>query len=181
MTKWTVKLKIYLDNNIVSGISKGDLRRSEMDALDQLLTSDERGEVDLFTSEVTHKEINQYEDDEIRADIEAIYFRLRRVEFLDDHRVLGFHIQSDQLGGSVSNPLVEDDLMARALREIGLHRMGAHHLMLAIKARCDVFLTCDEKTIIRFRHEIQEQFDISVLMPTEVISAYIQDIIDHHS
>ena len=57
------------------------------------------------------------------------------------------------------------------LRQIGLDRTDAHHLMLAIRAECDIFLTCDKKTILNQRCEIESKFpSIKPKTPLELVA-----------
>jgi hypothetical protein len=95
-----------------------------------------------------------------------VYRLLRKVSFIEDHTVLGF--QSDPWAGG-SFPLVEDDRIASALRQMGLDRTDAHHLMLAIRAGCEVFLTCDEKTILNHRASIEASFPTKVMKPSKLV------------
>src|SRR5207245_3678815 len=52
----TVKVKAYLDNNVVSSIGKDDTA-TESDSLDALMAAYDAGKVDLVTSELTLQEI----------------------------------------------------------------------------------------------------------------------------
>ena len=53
-------MKSYLDNAVVSAIGKGDVPTAEVTILDDLLVSFESGQLDLVTSSVTAREIEQY-------------------------------------------------------------------------------------------------------------------------
>jgi predicted nucleic acid-binding protein len=158
-------MKIYLDNNIVSAIVKDDYP-DESAALDKLLESVEARKLEIVTSELTRREIERYQGSTRKA-IDRVYRLREKVSFLDDHTVLGFHSEWHSSGGA-SYPLVEDDVISVELRRMGLGRTDAHHLMLAIRAKCDVFLTCDEKTILKHRAAIEARFPIKLKKPSEL-------------
>jgi predicted nucleic acid-binding protein len=54
-----LKLKAYLDNNVLSAIARDDTPL-ESDALDRLLVAKEEGKVDLVTSDLSLTEIKRY-------------------------------------------------------------------------------------------------------------------------
>jgi hypothetical protein len=62
---------------------------------------------------------------------------------------------------------MEDDRISATLRGIGLDRTDAHHLMVAIRAECDVFLTLDKRTILNRRTEVEAQFPIRLMDPED--------------
>ncbi len=159
-------MKAYLDTDIVSAIAKDDYA-DETDALDKLLELSSAGNLELVTSELTRREIDAYKGQH-RKGVARVYLLLKKVPFVEDHTLLGIHSQWDRYGG-VSYPLMEDDPISRDLRQMGLDRTDAHHLMLAIRAGCHVFLTCDENTILRLRPQIQNRFQIRLLKPSELV------------
>lgn len=159
--------KPYLDNCIVSAVVKGDFPK-EKEALEWLLNLYDTGKLDLWTSKVTLDELERHGMKEERDEMKALFDRLQRVPFVEDHKVLGFDSKWDHLGG-VSNPLVEDDRDSRTLRQVGLDRTDAHHLMLAIRAGCDVFLTLDARTILNRRAQVEGQFIIRLMTPSEFV------------
>jgi hypothetical protein len=71
--------------------------------------------------------------------------------------------------GFTTYPLIEDDPVARRLREIGLDRLDAHHVMLAIKRECAVFVTCDEATILKYRAQVDAEFPIRLTLPFKLV------------
>ena len=157
-------MKAYLDTDIVSAIAKDDYPK-ESAALDLLLASAEAGKVAIVASELTRKEIERYQGQQSKS-IQRVYSLLGKVTFVEDHTVLGFH--TDPYFGD-SSPLVEDDRISSTLRQMGLERTDAHHLMLAIRANCEVFLTCDEKTILSKRAPIEARFPIKLMKPSELV------------
>jgi hypothetical protein len=74
-------------------------------------------------------------------------------------------------GGFTTHPLIEDDVVARRLREICIDRLDAHHVMLAIKRECVVFVTCDEATILKHRAAVEAEFPIRLMLPSELVRA----------
>jgi hypothetical protein len=75
----------------------------------------------------------------------------------DYEEVLGFNSHFDQRGG-VSTPLVQDvqDISLRdQLVGRGLGRSDATHIAQAVANHCDVFLTRDEKSIIKHREWLE--------------------------
>ena len=114
-----------------------------------LLEAFDSGTVDLVTSSLTKTEIAKVKDAKLREQLGRVAALLEKVPFVDDHTVLGF--QSGELGpmGGAVGPLVADDPYRVELQKIGLDRTDAHHVALAIKAKCDTFVTTDVKTIIK--------------------------------
>ena len=140
-------MKAYLDNDVVSAIGKGDVSASEIAILKHLLSLFEAKKLDLVTSSITATEIARYNGLR-KPDIENVYARLEKVPFIEDHEVVGFHSYWDRFGGE-SYPLVRDDDTSSTLRKMKLDRTDAHHLMLAIRAGCDRFVTYDKGILSR--------------------------------
>ena len=78
--------------------------------------------------------------------------------------------------GFITHPLIEDDAIARSLREIGLDRLDAHHVMLAIRRECAVFTTCDEKSILKYRTQVEAAFPIRLMLPSEFIQRFVDTV-----
>src|SRR5438034_6295827 len=140
-------MKVYLDNDIVSAIGKGDVSASELTILEELLDFFDAKKLELVTSSVTARENALYKG-LAKADIEHVYARLEKVPFIEDHEVVGFHSYWDRFGGE-SYPLVQDDPTSSPLWNMGLGRTDAHHLMLAIRAGCERFVTYDNGILSR--------------------------------
>jgi predicted nucleic acid-binding protein len=168
-------MKPYLDNDVVSAIGKGDVSPSEVAILGELLVLFEAGKLDLVTSSVTAKEIARYKGS-ARLDIEQVYERLEKVPFIEDHEVLGFHSHWDRFGGE-SYPLVQDDPTSSALRKMQVGRTDAHHLMVAIRAGCDRFITYD-RGILNKNHQIETAFAIKAMRPGELLTE-LQSALTH--
>ena len=161
-------MKIYIDNDIVSGFRRRDLKPDSLAGIDELKAMADAGTVMLVVSAIHDREAallpDQYREEQMK--ILALF---PRVEFADDHHLYGFN--NLLVGGDrsrfVTSPLFEDDAVARRLREIGLDRVDAHHVMLAIKRECAAFVTCDEATILKFRTQVEAEFPIRLMLPSE--------------
>jgi predicted nucleic acid-binding protein len=138
-------MKPYLDNDMVSAVAKSDFPPAEMKILEQLVALFEAQKLELTTSKVTALEIARYEGPKKGA-IERVYASLAKVPFVADHKVLGFQSSWNRFGGE-SYPLVEDDAISSTLRNMRLDRTDAHHLMVAIRAGRDRFITYDKKNL----------------------------------
>jgi hypothetical protein len=93
-----------LDNDISSAISRRDLDKAELDAIDKFLGWKS---ADKISVEISCHSLREME----RAPLQ---YRAKLKEGIsdlglakDDHRILGFHTQSD-LHGCISYPLVTD-------------------------------------------------------------------------
>ena len=90
----------------------------------------------------------------------------------DDHRILGFHTQSD-LYGCISYPLITDKVDEKLysdLREFGLKNDDAQHSMYVIHNGYHRFLTCD-KAIIGRRIDLEKRFPLIRLQkPSEAVA-----------
>jgi hypothetical protein len=159
----------YLDNDVICGIVKQDLEPKENEAVVGLLRLRDQGAIRLVSSEVTKQELARWKGEK-RQDAEAEYENLEKVEYILDHRLIGFNNQWSRQGGW-SSPMIEDDPLAAALWKLGLRRTDSHHLMLAIREKCHYFVTCDRKTILSRRRAIEAAFsDIRLLSPAELLA-----------
>jgi len=156
----------FLDHDMVSGLGKGDLPPEQLIALNLIMELYMAGKHALTTSEVSLRELVPYRG-EYRPDIEKFYAALQKVPLVEDHELLGFNIQSD-LYTFISSPLIEDHPVASGLRQMGLDRTDAHHVMLAHLAGCDVFLTCD-RGILHRATKINQRFSIEPMKPTALM------------
>ena len=159
-------MKAYLDNDMVSSIARGDMPGDVEGALMQLLELGAGGRLEIVTSELARREIERYEGQDQRI-LNIVYLLLGKVQFVEDHKLLGFQSQWDERGG-ISYPLIEDHPISAALRRMGLQRTDAHHLMLAILARCDAFVTYDGGILHRGA-AIERDFHIRVLEPSVLV------------
>jgi hypothetical protein len=153
------EMKAYLDTSVIIAKVKNEFLK-EIIALCELLKMFASGTLELATSELTLKEIEPYLG-KMKDDMKDFYALFKRVPLIEDHAVLGFHSQWSSQGGG-SYPLVQDDPISSSIRKIlpkkKETRVDAHHVMVAIKGGCDVFLTLDERTILKYRGQIENFF-----------------------
>ena len=163
-------MKVYADQNIVSALRRWHQRPEENAAIRTLKEWSDNGRIALVVSAVHDREAALPE--QYREAQAATLALLPRVEFADDHRPSGsntIYSGPGGRGGFVKYLLFEDNATARRLREIGLDRLDAHHVMLAILRECNVFTTCDESTILKHRTRIEAEFSIRLRLPSELV------------
>jgi predicted nucleic acid-binding protein len=163
-------IKVYADQNVVSALWRWHQRPEENAAIRVLKEWSDAGRITLHVSDVHDRE--QRLPEQYREAHEAILAVLPRVEFADDHQLLGFNTMyagPGGRGGFTTHPLLKDDKVARRLREIGLDRLDAHHVMLAIRRECAVFVTCDVATILKYRAQVEAEFPIRLMLPSELV------------
>lgn len=169
------KITAYLDTNIVSRLAKTDTPAPVQAALASLLELFNQQKLELVTSDLSKKEIDKLSDvpniDRDKLSLAVVVTLLKKIPFIEDQKLLGIHSQWGRFGG-VSHPLIEDDPISSTLRGLGLDRTDAHHVMLAIRARCDVFLTLDKRTILNRRSEIEKLYPIRLMDPEEFARAF---------
>jgi len=137
-------LKVYLDNDVASSISQRDCDPAELRAIDLLLEANRSGNLAIETSRQSPREMERAPSQH-QAKLKTGLSELDLAK--DDHKVLGFHTQSDQYGGCISNPLVTDivdDHLYKDLLAAGLKADDAKHLMYALHNGYQRFLTCDK-------------------------------------
>jgi hypothetical protein len=128
------------------------------------------GKIGVVTSEVTRQEMETWRGKN-RPPAERVFYLLEKVEFIQDHTVHGFANQEGPMGTVCSYPLVSDDPVSRKLREIGLGRTDAHHVMLAIHNGCDYFITCDTKSILKYRLAVEAKCpEIKLRKPSQLLA-----------
>jgi uncharacterized protein YjbI with pentapeptide repeats len=148
--------KGYLDTNLVSAFARNDYP-GETEALVILGAAAKEGRFKLVTSQVTKAEISRCTGPH-KQQMEFMYHLLTDVPFIESERHTGFDDHWDDESGGWSNPKYTPDHVWAKLREIGLDATDAHHVMLAIKSNCDVFLTCDGASILKWRQQIEVAF-----------------------
>jgi hypothetical protein len=121
---------------MLSGMRTTKKTCQELAALEMLLKRRESGKCLMFGSRVEELE------------------RTRPTE----QRTASFNI-SDGMGGCnvVTSDYLNEPLYEELLRR-GLSKKDAHHITHAVCNNCDVFLTRDEKTIIKHRQWLEEKF-----------------------
>ena len=163
-------MKVYLENAVFSTLEKQQYLAQEEQALDEILERFEAGELELVTSEVTKKEFDALKDFPERLKnhkvLERFYRLLPKVPFVEEQKMLGSHSLWDKLGGA-SWAIIEDDPIWKRLLDLGIDRTDAHHLMLAIRAKCDVLLTMDGP-MLDCRSDVEKEFRIKMMRPSEL-------------
>jgi hypothetical protein len=157
----------YLDHDLVSAIPNHDLKPQEEDAFAWLRRRSKRRGLKLVASKVSLREISAAPI-EHRAKYYQTLHRLPEVEFIEDHTLMGFNVQDLGRYGFIASPLIEDNPVSAWLQKIGVKRLDAHHLTVAIKHRCDVFLTCD-RGILHRRKMIESEYRIRVMLPSQLM------------
>jgi hypothetical protein len=177
---------VYCDTStLLNNVKRHDDPKSlkELAALEHLLTLRREGRIQMVRSRVALRELERPSKREgwpermakLRADYEALG------QIAMDEKVLGFHSQFDERGG-IANPLVSD-VQSEALRDKlvqhGLmqikkgkeDRSDAEHITQAWANRCDVFLTRDEKTIIKHRPWLKGELPgLKIQLPSEMLA-----------
>jgi len=163
-----VSVKAYLDNDVVSGFRKRDLKLEDLAAMTRLKGLADKGRISLVVSAIHDHEAAPLRE-QYRKEQQEILAIFARVEFADDHRFYGMNLIDLGTRGFIANPLVEDHPIAQRLRKIGLERRDAHHVMLAVRRECDWFVTCDVRTILKYRLAVEAAFPIRLRRPSELL------------
>jgi hypothetical protein len=142
-------MKVYLDNDVVSAITKED-NPAESDALDRLLAAYGGGMVDLVTSTVTHKEIESHQGSQ-RPAIKRIFRLLKEVP-------------------NACIPMIRHDPLYDDLLKRGLEDVDAWHVFVAAKNGCQVFLTCD-RLIHHYDAAIRNICGLVVQKPSDFVAS----------
>lgn len=165
-------MKVYLDNVIVSSIEKGDLASpTERQALNELTSGKYADALECVTSRWSLREIERTKDGILRERLKRAFHTHSVIEY--DHKVLGFHNQSDPYGGFIGSPLVTDIIdenIFSQLRALGLVKADPFHLMVALSNGCDRFLTTDPD-FLDIRSGIEARFpSIRIVTPSELLA-----------
>jgi predicted nucleic acid-binding protein len=158
-------IHVYLDTCLVSGWAKRDLAPLEQEALWQLRKLDDAGSITLMTSEVTKEELAALPAD-ARKLHEDIYDSLRKVPMSPEAavQVTGRRPTLGFLGWS----LPEETLAT--LLQLVPDPNDARHLVHALKAGCDFFVTTDHKTIVSKREPVEARFSpLRIRKPSELV------------
>ena len=161
-------VKLYLDTNLLSAIVRRD-HPLEADALAEIVSRGNTGELNLVTSKVTGEEIDRCTGPHAPA-IQSLYDSMKKLPYIEYEVHVGFDSYWDDEMGGWSNPLYDVDPSWSSLRAAGLDETDAHHVMLALKGNCSFFLTCDVRTILSRRQKIEAQHNIRLLKPSEYVA-----------
>ena len=163
-------VRVYLDNDISSAISRRDLSETELVALDQLLELARAGKIALGTSRQSHREMerapSKYQG-QLKRGLTGLDIAS------DDHRLLGFSTSSDQYGGFFAGPLITDivdEQLHAKLLGVGLKRDDANHFMYAVHNGFEWFVTKDHNFLNRSDLLASLSPSITICTPTKLVS-----------
>ena len=163
-------MKIYVDTSCLrSNIRYEDPKaQRELAALEQLAN-----QYSLFGSHLTLREVMDTVKKEQRDSLIVDYKALQPIP--KDEKLRGFNSQSDPYGGFISFPLLsecQDETLRQELIDRGLEPNDAEHLTQAVCNDCEVFLTRDERTVIKpHRQWLEARFpNLKIRLPSELIN-----------
>lgn len=171
-------MKVYLDTVIVSALHREHQGADENAAIRELVAMFFKGELQLVKSMVVRREVNRTPHALTREKIAEWEKLFADIPYSDDTRLSGFHkpIMSQRPSDTGScHPILEDEDVPRQLRNQGISRDDAHHIWLAVRDNCDVFLTCDGKSILNRRTNVENAFPIRLMRPTELLGELQSD------
>jgi hypothetical protein len=160
-----VKLRIYLDHNMVSALVKQDMPTEEQDALMAICRAQTDGKCVVLTSKAAQHELEKYRSTDWKPRIEVAYHLLQKVAYIEAQKLLGIHSYGDQHTW-INAPMIEDNPEWVKIRGLGLSGGDAEHVLNAI-GRCDVLLTYDNDLLHRAQ-EIQKHHGLRVLKPSQL-------------
>jgi hypothetical protein len=149
----------YVDTCIVSGMAKGDLSAADLSALRRILEAREAGTIELVTSDVTKREIDQIPP-QYRAPHEAIYELLARVPVAPSHLTATRLVNT----GVTQGAWREDPLFGR-LRNLLPDVADAEHIFQTARNGVDFFVTVDRRTILRHKAEVEAVCQLQLATP----------------
>jgi predicted nucleic acid-binding protein len=163
-------MKIYVDTSCLHANIRHPDAKSEAErrALEQLAAR-----YDFFGSRLTLREVMAMAKSKRRDELILEWKALQPIP--NDEKLLGFGHQSDQYGGFITWPRIadcQDEALRSELIASGLDPRDAEHLTQASCNHCDVFLTRDEKTIIKpHRSWLERRFHhLKIRLPSELLS-----------
>jgi hypothetical protein len=164
-------MRIYVDT---SALPANIRRHSDAKSQEDLAAYEELAR--RFPMLVSH--IARYEAEKTTDEIQR-GFLIADIKGLEpvqrDEKLLGFNYVEDPYGGFVTHPLisdVQDETIRQELMSRGLKQRDAEHITQAVSNDCDVFLTRDEKSIIKPHREwLQNRFPkLKIMRPVELHS-----------
>jgi predicted nucleic acid-binding protein len=158
-------LRVYLDNDVSSAISRRDLPQSEMLALDQLLEWGRDRRIVLGTSRQSHREMErapaQYQP-QLKSGLTGLDIAS------DDHKLLGFSTSRFFVGPLITD--IVDEHLHASLREAGLRGDDANHFMYAAHNGFERFVTVDGDFLARADVLASLRPSVGVCKPSELVS-----------
>jgi len=151
--------RAYLDTCIISGIAKEDLKSDQLAAVFELLRLHKERVIQLVTSDMVKAEIDRIPA-QFRSRHESIYNLLEDV--------------SSFVSGTGMSPIglpmmSRHQSRLRAMQAVLPDRLDARHVFAAWRHGLEYFVTTDESTIVRFRTELDGQFNVRAMLPTELL------------
>jgi hypothetical protein len=170
MTNGRIRMKkVYLDNDVISAVGKDDMPGREASPISIISAMFDAGQVTLYTSDVTKEELDPWRGDK-KPQVLKFYNRMPQVPRIERQELQGFHTYADRGGTFFTWARIEDHPLWVKLLAVGLKPLDAHHLMVAISAKCDVFLTCDKKDFDPHKDWIEREFPpLQIMWPSEAL------------
>ncbi len=153
---------ILVDTNIVSGLAKGDLPASELEAVGQLLGLVATGDVTVTGTTVMRDELDQIPMP-ARAPHDAVYNTLRVLKTCSG--VTWLDPATSQV---VENPTYTD------LRAILPDEPDARMIAIGVEHSQDYFMTHDRKSVLNRRADVEAICPIKPRLPTEIVAELAQ-------
>lgn len=158
-------LTAYLDTNIISTLAKEKEKKEEKVIILEIIRCAKRGEVELHTSDIVHKEIDEIPE-EYRYYHSLIYNLIRNVIILTEHYpanlVLGGlgggSLITRGLGGGRKDPLLVqiEEIIPRPTHEekAKARDLDVRHLFQYKKNGLAIFWTEDKRTILSKKEDL---------------------------
>jgi predicted nucleic acid-binding protein len=162
---------VYLDNSVISAQGKREVT-TELPAVEELFARHRGGTIRIVTSEVTQRELSNYISTH-RASIERIYVDLQKVPLVETRIPVCLNSYWDKHGGW-NSPMIGNDAIWDAICKAGLDTADAHHVMVAVRGRCDVFVTLDKATVLRHENALKSVVPIRVRLPSTYLAELAQ-------
>jgi hypothetical protein len=163
--------KVYLDNNLISAMGKDDMPSKQACAIAIISALFDVEHVTLCTSHVTKEELDkEWREDAKKPEVLQCYNRIPQVPRVERQEWQG-HTYADRGGTVLAWLMSANHPLWSKLLAVGLKSLDAHHLMVAILAECDVFLTYDKTSFTKSRRSriAQEYPQIQIMWPSEVL------------
>jgi hypothetical protein len=170
MTNGRIRMKkVYLDNNIISAMGKDDMPSEQACGIAIISAMCDVEHVTLCTSAVTKEELDKWEGAK-KPEVLQCYNRIPQVPRVERQELQG-HTYADRGGTVLAWLMSADHPLWSKLLAVGLKSLDAHHLMVAILAECDVFLTYDKTSFTKSRRNriAQEYPQIHIMWPSEAL------------
>lgn len=156
------KPRLYIDTCIISGMAKLDLSPQEIESIEKLLETYDAGEMELVTSGIAKQEIEKVPE-EFQAKHRIIYLLLSKVPVAHSKSTTALSVMG------IPGPGREDPLYAK-FKQVLPDSEDAEHIFQAYKNRAQYFATVDQKTILRYRKQIEDCSGLKLGTPTELLN-----------